>query len=164
MSTSSVNLRGRLHIHVQLLSLSLMLCGSHGVYHSDLPSGELLWGCSWWRAFSCRTSRSTIAFSQGHVLQGLASDWTQCLVSPALGGAPLRSSSCFGTLHGPGWDFLRSAASGSSYPTRLLSVSPFTGIRPALQSGASPCLLLPTPASSHRPPSQAFPLNKSFRV
>lgn len=106
MRTSSVNLRGRLHTHVQFLSLSLMLCGSHGVYRSDLPSGELLWGCSWWRAFSCRTSRSTIAFSQGHVLQGLASGWTQCLVSPALGGAPLRSNSCLGLSTGPAETFL----------------------------------------------------------
>ena len=101
---------------------SPMLCGRHGVPHSDLPSGELSWGCSWWRAFSCHISRCAVASPQGRVQWLLpASDWTQCLAIPALGGAPLRSSSCFGALMGLAETFLQSSASGSSYPVLCLS-------------------------------------------
>ena len=113
---------------------SPMLCGRHGVPHSDLPSGELSWGCSWWRAFSCHISRCAVAFSPRSCSPGAApSQWLNPVPShPCPGWGSSEEQFLFWGLDGLGWDF------SSIFSLRLLLSSPlsvylsFSGIRPVM--------------------------------
>ena len=140
---------------------SPMLCGSHGMPHSDLLSGELPWGCSWWRAFSCHISRYVVAFSPRSCSPGTAPSQRLNPVPshPCPGWGSSEEQFLFWGLNGLGWDF------SSIFSLSLLLSSPLSAHLSFYRCQTSNVvwgLSLSTP--SHLLPSQVFPLNKWFRV